>query len=34
VGSGWRALSGWARKPRDKSVKGTIRIKIDGLAGA
>jgi SAM-dependent methyltransferase len=28
-GSGWRALSGWARKPRDRSVKGTIRIKID-----
>ena len=28
-GSGWRALSGWARKPRDKRVKGTIRIKID-----
>jgi SAM-dependent methyltransferase len=28
-GSGWRALSGWARKPRESSVKGTIRIKID-----
>jgi hypothetical protein len=28
-GSGWRALSGWARKPRESSVKGTIRIKIE-----
>ena len=28
AGSGWRALSGWARKPSEK--KGTIRIKIDG----
>ena len=28
AGSGWRALSGWARKSRDR--KGTIRIKIDG----
>ena len=29
-GSGWRALNGWARKPMEKSVKGTIKIKIDG----
>ena len=27
-GSGWRCLSGWARKPSEK--KGTIKIKIDG----
>ena len=29
-GSGWRVLSGWARKPRATSAKGTIRIKMGG----
>jgi len=37
VGSGWRVLAGWARKPRDNKVskgeRGTIRLCIDKGSG-